>query len=204
MQKGLLEKVKDMLPSSCSVLLAGDRFYGTSSLIGWCAQNQWRYRIRLKSNLTLEHGEGIITAGEAATLKIDSLEGACFAETRIKTNIGIFHEKGHKEPWIIVMDCKSSQYKVLDYGIECLFSDFKSRGFSITKTQLKQTDRIERLILILTIVLYWAFSTGMKPRNFKTKPSKKLYRSTVSFFKKGLRFILNLFRVVFPAACCVK
>jgi hypothetical protein len=56
---------------------------------------------------------------------------------------------------------------ILDYGmrwgIECLFSDFKSRGFSITKTHLKHAARIERLILILTISLYWAVSTGMKP-----------------------------------------
>jgi hypothetical protein len=58
---------------------------------------------------------------------------------------------------------------ILDYGmrwgIECLFSDFKSRGFGITKTHLKQGERIERLILILTIALYWAVSTGMKPRD---------------------------------------
>ena len=44
-----------------------------------------------------------------------------------------------------------------------MFSDFKSRGFGITKTHLKHADRIERLILILTLALYWAVSTGMKP-----------------------------------------
>jgi len=39
------------------------------------------------------------------------------------------------------------------WGIEPIFSDFKSRGFSITKTQLKHEDRIEKLILVLTIAL---------------------------------------------------
>jgi len=43
-------------------------------------------------------------------------------------------------------------------------SDYKSRGFGITKTHLKHADRIERLILILTVALYWAVSTGMKPK----------------------------------------
>ena len=49
------------------------------------------------------------------------------------------------------------------WGIECMFSDFKSRGFGITKTQLQHADRIERLILVLTIALYWAVATGMQP-----------------------------------------
>ena len=176
-QEILLKKVADILPENCSVLLAGDRFYGTAALINWCTQNLWHYRIRLKSNLILNHDGGMITTGEAALMKIDSLEGACFNDTSIKTNIGILHEEKHKEPWIIAMDCKPSQYRVLDYGmrwgIECLFSDFKSRGFSITKTHLKHTDRIERLILVLTIALYWAVSTGMKPRETKRTSSKK-------------------------------
>jgi len=69
------------------------------------------------------------------------------------------------------MDCKPSSYTTLDYGmrwgIEPMFSDFKSKGFSITKTHLKHPDRIERLILILSIALYWAVSTGMEPEAVK-------------------------------------
>lgn len=101
-----------------------------------------------------------------------------FNNTLIQTNIGILHEEGHLDPWIIAMDSQPSDHKVLDYsmrwGIECMFSDFKSRGFSITKTHLKHPDRIERLILILTIALYWAVSTGMsvisRPNDTKKKP----------------------------------
>jgi hypothetical protein len=39
-----------------------------------------------------------------------------------------------------------------------MFSNLKSRGLDITKTQLEHIDRIERLILVLTIALYWAVS----------------------------------------------
>ena len=96
---------------------------------------------------------------------------------------------------MIAMGYKPSQYKVLDYSmrwdIECLFSGFKSRGFSITKTQIKKTDRIERLILILTIALYWAVSTGMKPGEKKDLDTQKIYRSLISLFKRALRIIFN-------------
>lgn len=167
-QEGLLDAVKVMIPEGLSVLLAADRFYGTSALVNWCQKHGWQYRIRLKGNMIFHHEGGEITSSQAINLNISALENATFNNTNIQTNIGILHESGHKEPWFIAMDCKPSKYKVLDYGmrwgIECMFSDFKSRGFGITKTHLKHADRIERLILILTLALYWAVSTGMKPK----------------------------------------
>lgn len=176
-QQGLLNSVKNMLPSGLRILLAGDRFYGTSALVKWCQEAGWSYRLRLKLNFILEHEGGEITTREAAAQNIHSLINVWFNKTEIRTNIGIIHEKGHPEPWIIAMDCKPSRYTTLDYGlrwgIEPLFSDFKSKGFSITKTHLKHTDRIERLILVLTIALYWAVSTGMEPEvNNHTKKNR--------------------------------
>jgi hypothetical protein len=175
-QKPLLDRVKEMMPEGIPILLSADRFYGTSTLIGWCQQAGWPYRIRLKSNLILNHEGGEITTGQAASLKMTQLLNATLNQTHVKTHVGILHEAGHAEPWIIAMDCLPSKYRTLDYGmrwgIECLFSDFKSRGFSVTKTHLVHADRIERLILVLTIALYWAVSTGMEPR-IKAKMTKK-------------------------------
>ena len=175
-QKPLLDCVKEMMPKGVSILFTADRFYGTSSMVEWCQRAKWGYRIRLKSNLIFEQEGGEITPEQAIKMKLTALKNARFHNTTIQTNIGILHEPGHPEPWIIAMDCSPSEYKVLDYGlrwgIECLFSDFKSRGFSITKTHLSLEDRIERLILILTIALFWAVSTGMQPRA-KPSASKK-------------------------------
>ena len=42
------------------------------------------------------------------------------------------------------------------WGIEALFSDFKSRGFGLMQSQIKKPDRLERLILVMSIALYWA------------------------------------------------
>jgi hypothetical protein len=166
-QKPLLDMALAMMPEGANILLAGDRFYGTSALIAWCQNQGWNYRLRLKDNLILHHDGGEITTGEAAKAKISMVLNAQLNETNIKTHIGILHESGHKEPWIIAMSDTPSKGRVLDYGmrwgIEPMFSDFKSRGFGITKTQLKHADRIERLVLVLTIALFWAASTGMQP-----------------------------------------
>ena len=46
------------------------------------------------------------------------------------------------------------------WGIEPLFSDFKSRGFGIEDTQIRYADRLDRLMLVMSLALHWAVSTG--------------------------------------------
>lgn len=40
-------------------------------------------------------------------------------------------------------------------------SDFKTRGFGLEDTQIHYPDRVERLILVMAVALYWAVSTGL-------------------------------------------
>lgn len=153
-------------------------------LIDFCKKQQWQYRIRLKGNLILKHEGGEIKTGELLKFGLKGIERAELNESGVVTNIGLLHEKGHEEPWIIAMDCKPSLGKVLDYGmrwgIEALFSDMKTRGFGISKTQLKESARIERLMLILALATYWAVSTGMVPTEHQAQPSKKKRREASS------------------------
>ena len=85
--------------------------------------------------------------------------------TGVTTDIGFLHEPGHKEPWYIAMDSKPSEYKTRDYGmrwgIEAMFSDFKSRGFGITDSHIRRPERLERLIPVLSVALHWAVSIGL-------------------------------------------
>jgi hypothetical protein len=176
-QEPLLKEVTKMIPCKSKLILMADRFYGTAALIALCQSLNWHYRIRLKSNLILYHQGGELVTGELLKLGLQSITGVKLNSSNVVTNIGVLQEEGHPEPWIIAMDAIPSVGKVLDYGmrwgIESLFSDLKTRGFDITKTQLRHADRIERLILVLTIAFFWAVSTGMQPPERKPQPSKK-------------------------------
>jgi hypothetical protein len=164
-QKTLLEVVRGWLPQGCRVMLAGDRFYGTADLVGWCQKQGWGYRLRLKGNLCLYQDQGSdktleqLKAGGKKTI-----ERARFRSGMI-THVGILHERGHEEPWYIAMDSLPNEYKTRDYGlrwgIENMFSDFKSRGFSLMETHIRIGERLERLILVLSIALHWAVSLGL-------------------------------------------
>jgi hypothetical protein len=177
-QEPLLKEVSKLIPAGVKVMLTADRFYGTAALISLCQCLGWQYRIRLKGNLNLFHEDGwIINPHAAKKMKLNALENVRLGEKGPLINVGILQEKGHPEAWYIAMDPKPSEARTLDYGlrwgIEALFSDLKTRGFSITKTQLKHADRIERLLLVLAIALFWAVSTGMEPRKAKTSYKKK-------------------------------
>ena len=164
-QKELLAAVQAMLPRDAAILLSADRFYGTPALVDWCVAVGWDYRIRLKSNLTLTHDGGEMTTGEVLGLAPEGLAGARLCGTSAATNIFALHEAGHPEPWIIAMAAKPGRVACLDYGlrwgIEAMFSDYKSRGFGLMQSQIQRPDRLEKLILIMAIAMYWAVSCGL-------------------------------------------
>src|SRR3954468_8403219 len=57
-----------------------------------------------------------------------------------------------------------------------MFADFKSRGFGIEDTQLRYADRLDRLILVMSLALYVAVSTGQAVHH-PTPSEKKSRRS---------------------------
>lgn len=57
-QKALLEVVRSWVPEGCRIMLAGDRFYGTAELVGWCQEQGWQYRLRLKGNFCIYQDHG--------------------------------------------------------------------------------------------------------------------------------------------------
>jgi len=164
-QRDLLDAAADWLPPDVKVVLMGDRFYGTPDLIGWCRDRQWDYRLRLKGNLIAYVAGKKTTTGDIALSPAHYFEDAGLTAKRIPTNIGVIRDPGHPEPWIIAMSEKPGYLSTLDYanrwGIEPMFSDFKSRGFGIEHTHLHYPDRLGRLILVMALALYWAVSTGM-------------------------------------------
>src|SRR3954466_10341515 len=42
-----------------------------------------------------------------------------------------------------------------------MFSDFKTRGFGLEDSQIRLPGRLDRLILVMALALFWAVSTGM-------------------------------------------
>jgi hypothetical protein len=47
------------------------------------------------------------------------------------------------------------------WGIEPMFSDFKSRGFGLEQSQLRTPERLARRLSVMRLARYFAVSTGL-------------------------------------------
>lgn len=178
-QKLLLERVLSWLPTGASVMLLADRFYPSESLFSWLHEHEWQYRLRLKGNLLVDVGcRDINTTGQLAEgVQARYEPNARLFGSAVETNIGVLHEPGHKEPWIIAMECLPTETTVRDYGsrwaIEPMFSDFKTRGFGLEDTHLEAPDRLARLMLIMGLAMYWCVKAGQADAISNPTPTEK-------------------------------
>ena len=180
-QREALEAVVALLPKRAEPVLMGDRFYGSPALIAWCRDQGWAWRLRLKQGLLVfEHG-GETTLADCFARGEHMLTNIELTEKRVATNVAMVHEAGHPEPWIIALSEAPTIYRAFDYGlrwgIEPMFSDFKTRGFGIEDSHIQRTDRLDRLILVMALALFWAVSVGMWDVVNKATPAEKNRRT---------------------------
>ena len=139
-QRAALETALALLPADVRVVLMGDRFYGSPDLIAWCRSKGWDWRLRLKGELLVFEGGGESTVAECFARGERMLTDVELTGKRVRTNIGMVHEDGHPEPWFIAMSDAPTTAKTFDYGlrwgIEAMFSDFKSRGFGLEDSHM--------------------------------------------------------------------
>lgn len=187
-QKQLLEQVLAWIPAGAKVMLSADRFYPSADLFRWLEDHNWQYRLRLKGNLLADPGFGDeTTTGELLLSGMTERylsNVRLFGKDPIMTNIGILHEAGHSESWIIAMDCQPTRAAVLDYSsrwaVEPTFSDFKGRGFELEDSQLKHAGRLERLVLIMALAMHWCVRIGQDNATHNPTPLEKKRKNKVT------------------------
>jgi hypothetical protein len=179
-QREALEAVARLLPEDVRPVLMGDRFYGTPDLIAWCQGQGWAWRLRLRREFLVFEDGGETTLAACFAQGEHLLSGIKLTEKRIATNVAMVHEPGHPEPWLIAMSEAPTVHRAFDYGlrwgIEALFSDFKTRGFGLEDSHLQRPDRLDRLILVMALALFRAVSTGMWDAVHNATPDEKKLR----------------------------
>ncbi len=166
----VLELARSLLPEGAQVTLMGDRFYGHAEMIAWCQSAGWDYFLRLKGSLMVSKDRDTKPQDRQKLIHCYEEGHNCLREIYLtnkmsKTNIQMIKDPESSDPWIIAMSCPPTPEAAREYarrwGIEAMFSDLKTRGFNLNQSQLRKTDRINRLIMVMAIALYWAVSTGL-------------------------------------------
>ena len=63
--------------------------------------------------------------------------------------------------------------------------DFKTRGCSLEDNRIRLPERLDHLVLVMALALYWAVSTGMWDAVDRPTPAKKTSRATAAKLRQN-------------------
>ncbi len=202
LQQELLSWLKEVLPEKAQVVIVADREFHSIRLAEWLEKElEFDYVLRIKAGTHLEFdGEMLKTSqiavkGESFQMKQVKITKDATLEYR--TNLTVHWAEGEEEPWCLATNlelAESIEVYAKRFWIEEMFSDHKSRGLNLEKTRLRDADRIQKLLVAVTIAYLWLMEIGfsvVSTGNQKQVDNKGLERS-VSLCQIGLRWLREL------------
>ena len=78
------------------------------------------------------------------------------------------------------------------WGIETVKGIFKTRGFCLASTHLKDSERLSKLLALLSLALCWVILTGEWLHQLKPLTIKKHGRRAKSIFRYGFDHLRNI------------
>ncbi|MDP3532736.1 MAG: IS4 family transposase [Alphaproteobacteria bacterium] len=196
-RKGIVLDLLKIIDVNKIKILTGDREFEGEELFKFLQENNIKYLVRLKSSHLLRHFNGEkMQAGKIfeylSKNEIESRKGkvlgvsSVIAVKKLKSglliactnNLNLKEKemlKSYKERW----------------KIETLFKNTKTKYFNIEETHLKETKKLEKLLLIITVACAISVLNG-KIRNCLEKIKTKNHdRKLYSLLTYGIDFIKN-------------
>jgi hypothetical protein len=161
----LLDRVIPHLGAAECTLLAGRGLVG-HPLVQLCAQRGWHYVLRLSAQHTCQPTRGRWARGWIPCRHLVPQRGRhwygavrLWQEHPLAAQISATWEPGQKEPWIVVSDRPAGRQRVRAYAsrmrVESTFQDLKRRGWDLEGTVIADRARLNRLLLIVFVSLWW-------------------------------------------------
>jgi hypothetical protein len=80
-------------------------------------------------------------------------------ENQIETNLSGYWEEGEEEALLVISDRPACRERLLEYKkrwkVESMFEDMKSRGWDWEESHVRRLDRVDRMLLVLFLLLWW-------------------------------------------------
>ena len=104
--------------------------------------------------------------------------------------------EGEEEPWYLITSEQASWHTLRAYRVrmwtEEMYGDMKGHGFDLEATHLREPERIERLVGLVSVALAWAYRVGEELAAQVPIPVKRHGRRVVSVFRYGLDHLRSL------------
>jgi hypothetical protein len=190
----LIDTLLKVLPASKIDVLVADREFIGKTWFKGLKQRKLAFVMRLKNNTRI----GSKGRDTLATKRYSYLTKG---ETYVcPKRVWIYGLRLHlavsnsAEGELVVLACTDTPERAFvryaqRWNIECLFSALKTRGFNLEDTRLVTSDRLDKLIVLLSIAFAWAHLIGEWVYQQRPLKLKKHGYLPVSFFKRGLSYL---------------
>jgi hypothetical protein len=193
----LLQHFIRLFGKDCIAALVADREFIGNQWLSFLEQEHIAYHIRIKDNMwfTKPNGERLKMSWILQGLPIKTVYNHPKMLYLDDVLVYVAAMKLAKGEYLIIVSFKKDNaienYKNR-WQIETMFKAFKTKGFNVEDTQMKDINRIDKLIAIIAMAYVWAYKIGIYIHlNIKAITIKKHKRKAISFFKLGLNFIAN-------------
>jgi hypothetical protein len=151
--------------TECTII--GDSAFGCFPMVSLCQKYHWHYLFRVCGEHTCEHwsSQGRLLA-PCPVSDLVNKPGKSFygpirlwQENQIETNLSAYWDKKQEEALLVISDQPACQQRLSDYRcrwrVESTFQDLKSRGWDWEESHVRRLDRIDRMLLVLFLSVWW-------------------------------------------------
>jgi hypothetical protein len=161
----LFDRVLPHLGQAECTLIA-DRGLAGLPLVQLCQARGWHYLLRLSSQHTCLPQDGKPTRSWRACAELVSRRGQSWfgpalvwQDHPLAAFLSAVWEPSFREPWVLLSDLPAGRARVQAYRrrmrVESSFQDFKRRGWDIEGTVIADRARLDRLLLVLFLGVWW-------------------------------------------------
>jgi hypothetical protein len=202
LQQELLSWLKAILPEKAEAVIVADREFHSIQLAHWIEKElKFDYVLRIKAGNYIEFdGERVKTntiAIKGESFQMSEVKITKTVELDYRTSLTVHWATAEEEPWVLATNlemAESIEVYAKRFWIEEMFSDHKSRGLNLEKTRLTDADRLQRLLVAVSLAYLWLMEIGfavVSTGNQKQVDNKGIKRS-VSLCQIGLRWLREL------------
>jgi hypothetical protein len=163
----MCRRVASWLPE-CTVTLVADRGLTRAELIRLCQELGWHWVLRVSADDTqgpkLPDGRWLWDLVDKAGQRLYLSTQLFKSDGWIPVELTIFWKRGYKHPWILVSDRPAGLARVREYRrrwqAEATYADCKTRGWRLNASRVTAPDRVERLLLVLALAVWWTHTLG--------------------------------------------
>ncbi len=187
--------------------MIGDSAFGCFPMVTLCQKYGWHYLFRICAEHTCEHwSKGGRLQPTCPVSHLVNTPGKRFygyirlwQEQQIETNLSACWEPGEEEALFVISDKPAGGTCINEYRLrwrgESTFQDFKSRGWDWERSHVRRLDRVDRLLLVLFLAVWWlAHLAASCIHNGHRSRYDRNDRRDKSIFRLGRLYLLDIER----------